>query len=241
MGRPLALILSALAGLAAGMLVNLGADLLPNREAVAQAVRCPQCGGHRPQLRWPSLLGFLAARRCTFCGHPLRWRALLVELAMALLWAFGWSRFGPSPRMWLLALHGVLFALIFIIDLEHRLVLNRVILAGTVLSLVASLLWRSPPPGSALLGGATGMVLFLLVALAKPGGMGMGDVKLAALIGLVMGFPGVLTALAAGVVTGGLGSLALLLSRRAQRKSYIPYAPFLVSGAVAGLLQGVPW
>jgi leader peptidase (prepilin peptidase)/N-methyltransferase len=143
--------------------------------------------------------------------------------------------------MWLLALHSVLFALVFVIDLEHRLVLNRVILVGAVLSLAGSLIWNSPPLGHALLGGVAGLALFLLIALAKPRGMGMGDVKLAGLIGLVVGYPGVFTALAVGIVTGGLGSAVLLATRRARRKSYIPYAPFLVSGAVIGLLQTVPW
>jgi len=229
-------ILYAIVGLLAGMLVNLGADLLPGGEPLQRAFRCPRCGAYRPQLRWPAWLSFLRARRCRHCGAPHPWRALVVELAMAGLFAYGWGHFGPSPRLWLVSLYLIVFALIFVIDLEHRLVLNRVVLAGTVLALAGSLLWGRPPLAQALLGGVTGFAIFLLIALAKPGGMGMGDVKLAGLIGLVLGYPGVLVALFIGIIVGGIGALVLLLSRRAQRNSYLPYAPFLVTGALVTLL-----
>ena len=230
-------ILYAIVGLLAGMAVNLGADLLPGGEPLPRALSCPQCGTRRPQLRWPAWLSFLIARRCGHCSAPRPWRALVVELTMAGLFAYGWSSFGPSPRLWLASLHIIVFALIFVIDLEHRLVLNRVVLGGAMLALAGSLLWDRPPLAQALLGGASGFAIFLLIALARPGGMGMGDVKLAGLIGLVIGFPGVLVALFIGIMAGGVGALVLLLSRRVQRGSYLPYAPFLVTGALIALLQ----
>jgi len=244
----MATVMYAMIGLVAGLFVNLGADLLPRSEPLRRALICPHCGNRRPELRWPACLGFLLAplgaglaRRCRHCGAPRPWRALVVELMMAGLFAYAWSHFGPSPRLWLVSLHTVVFALIFVIDLEHRLVLNRVVLGGTVLALAGSLLWGRPPLAQALLGGLSGFAIFLFIALAKPGGMGMGDVKLAGLIGLVIGFPGVLVALFMGIMAGGVGALALLLSRRAQRGSYLPYAPFLVTGALVALLGSVHW
>jgi len=156
---------------------------------------------------------------------------------MAGLFAYGWHLFGPSPRLWLASLYMVIFGLIFVIDLEHRLVLNRVVLGGAVLALAGSLLWGWPPFAEALLGGAVGFALFLLIALAKPGGIGMGDVKLAGLIGLMIGFPNVLVALLIGIIAGGIGALVLLLSRRVHWGSYLPYAPFLVTGAMVVLLR----
>ena len=232
----MATVMYAIVGLVAGLFVNLGADLLPQGEPLRRALFCPHCGNRWPELRWPACLGFLLARRCGHCAAPRPWRALAVELTMAGLFAYAWSHFGPSARLWLASLHTVVFALIFVIDLEHRLVLNRVVLGGTVLALAGSLLWGRPPLAQALLGGLSGFAIFLLIALAKPGGMGMGDVKLAGLIGLVIGFPGVLLALFMGIMVGGVGALALLLSRRAQRGSYLPYAPFLVTGALVALL-----
>ena len=160
---------------------------------------------------------------------------------MAALWSYGWMAFGPSARTVLLAAHSVVFALVFVIDLEHRLVLNRVVLGGGILAVVGSLVWDYPPLPQALLGALCGFVIFLLINLAKPGGMGMGDVKLAALIGLVLGYPGALYGLCIGILVGGLGALVLLLSRRVQPGSYVPYAPFMVTGALVGLLRVAPW
>ncbi|MDH7485246.1 MAG: A24 family peptidase [Anaerolineae bacterium] len=207
-------ILYAMAGLLAGVLVNLGADVLP---------------GGTPD----------SSPRAVRWGTPRPWRALAVELTMGGLFAYAWTRFGPSPQLWLISLYLILFALIFVIDLEHRLVLNRVVLAGAGVALAGSLLWGQPPLPQALLGGISGFALFLLIALIKPNGMGMGDVKLAGLIGMVMGFPDVLVALCIGVIAGGLGALVLLLSRRVRRGGYMPYAPFLVTGALVTLLQVV--
>jgi leader peptidase (prepilin peptidase)/N-methyltransferase len=92
-----------------------------------------------------------------------------------------------------------------------------------------------PSLPSALLGGAAGLVGFFLIALLGRGKMGMGDVKLAGVIGLATGWPGVLYALVFGIVAGGLGAVLLILAGRAGRKSYIAYAPYLSLGALAVL------
>ena len=78
--------------------------------------------------------------------------------------------------------------------------------------------------------------VFLLAALIRRGGLGGGDIKLAALIGLVVGFPEVLWALAAGIVAGGIAALILVFLARWEIKSHIPYAPFLCLGAIIALL-----
>ena len=227
----------AVAGMLAGVLVNLGADLLPHRQPLRRALRCPDCGEQRPSVRWPASVGFLTARCCPDCNAPLPWRALGVELALAGIWAFGWHLLGPSPRLWLFSLHTAVFALVFVVDLEYRLVLNRVTVGGGLLALAGSLVWKVPPPVHGVLGGAIGFLILLAIALAKPGAMGMGDVKLAGLIGLVVGFPGVLPALAVGIIAGGVGAAAMLLTGRARRGSYLPYAPFLVTGAMVVMVQ----
>jgi leader peptidase (prepilin peptidase)/N-methyltransferase len=103
--------------------------------------------------------------------------------------------------------------------------------------------WPEIGPGitlSALFGGALGFTLLLLpYVLTRGAGMGYGDVKLAALIGLVCGFPLVAVALLVGIIVGGLVALFLLLSRVVQsRKAAIPYGPFLVAGAMVALIWG---
>ena len=227
----------AVAGMLAGMLVNLGADLLPSRQPLRKALLCPDCGERRPSVRWPAALSFLLERHRPYCNAPLPWRALGAELALAGIWAVGWHLLGPSPQLWLFSLHTAVFALVFVVDLEHRLVLNRVTMGGGLLALAGSLVWKVPPPLHGVLGGALGFLILLVIALAKPGAMGMGDVKLAGLIGLVVGFPGVLPALAVGIIAGGVGAAAMLLTGRARRGSYLPYAPFLVTGAMVVMVQ----
>jgi prepilin signal peptidase PulO-like enzyme (type II secretory pathway) len=228
----------AMLGCLAGSLVSLGADVLPGRPW-RRAQRQDHCRERRPALR--RLVGSARAlvRRWLHQAVPHSLRTLATELSLAGLFGLGWHRFGPSPRLWLFSLYASLFVLVFIIDLEHRLVLNRVVLAGALLSLGGSLLWQRPPLAQALLGGVTGFALLLLIALAKPGAMGMGDVKLAGLIGLVLGYPMVFYALGAGIVLGGVGAAVLMLSRHAQRGSTMPYAPFLVTGALVGLIGPV--
>ena len=88
---------------------------------------------------------------------------------------------------------------------------------------------------SRALGGGAGFGLFFLLGVLGRGALGFGDVKLAGVIGLMTGFPGVLVALTAGALLGGIAALALLVTKRATRKSKIAYAPYLAAGAVIAL------
>ena len=198
----------ALLGLAVGAFLNMVGDYLPKR-----------------------LVGMGDG-----ASTPLR--KAMVELATAILFACLWHRYGPSPRLALLSLYACILLLILVVDLEHRLVPNAVLLPAMVLVLVANLVYPDPGLGNALLGGAIGFGLFCPVALAWRGAMGAGDVKLAALVGLMAGFPQVIAALTVGISIGGLVALLLLLTGIKDRRSYIPYAPFLAMGGMAALLRG---
>src|SRR5919201_1082467 len=93
---------------------------------------------------------------------------------------------------------------------------------------------------SVVLGGATGLLLFMLVAILRPHQIGGGDVKLAALIGLLFGFPYGLWALMVGVISAGITAMVLLLTKRSNRQTQIPYAPFLCLGAMVALFYNPP-
>lgn len=166
------------------------------------------------------------------------WRNATVVGATLALFGLVWQRYGPSAQLIWMSIYASLFVLIAIIDLEHRLVLNRVVLPGAILALVISGLAANPPLTSAALGGAIGFSLFAALAIAWPGAMGGGDVKLAGLIGLMTGFPQVVVALAVSTLAGGVAAAFLLLTRIRGQRSYIPYAPFLVLGGMVGLLYG---
>jgi leader peptidase (prepilin peptidase)/N-methyltransferase len=254
-------VLYALFGLLVGGFLNLCADQLPRWRRVRRGPFCPYCDQSRPAGSWLSVLAYLRFKPvCSHCGAPISLRHPLVELGMAALYAFLWVRYVPSGDTVLLLLYTVyctIFVLIVVIDLEHRLILNVVVYPALVLALLGSLIHPIPAfYRRALLGGALGFGLLYLVYL---GGLlfvkilskvrdrpintvafGFGDVRLGALIGLILGFPAVLTALFIAVLLGGLAGLLYwfvraVVLRRYSLFSAIPYGPFLVLGAMTTL------
>jgi leader peptidase (prepilin peptidase)/N-methyltransferase len=131
-----------------------------------------------------------------------------------------------------------LLLLIAVIDLEHSIVPNVLVGTGMLLALGFSILGRAVGLASALGGALVGGGIFALLAIARRNALGMGDVKLAALIGMMTGLPYVLQALTVGVVLGGLAAALALLTRVRTGKQYMPYAPYLVAGTLVTLLHG---
>lgn len=227
------LLAALILGWLAGGLVNLAADVLPHLLAG---------GGGALRLtgaRWPLhvlTLPWYFFRRgvCPHCAERQPLRAPLVEIASIVLFVAAWLWFREAPAVTLLsaALYIAFFLAVIVIDIEHRRVLNVMLGPAALVALALSLLPGGLSPLQAVLGGAAGLVLFLLAGLVSRGKMGAGDIKLAAVIGLMTGFPAVLTALLIGILLGGVGALVLLLTRRAGLKSYIAYAPYLALGAL---------
>ncbi len=223
-----------LLGLVAGWVVNVLADTIPARRAF------------RETWAWPfQRLGLFLSRdlSATTVGHPPPRRYLLVWLlALALGW-FAYLRLGWTPKALLIAVEAWFFLAIAVIDLEHRLVLNRMLLVAAPLFLVANLLLGEVTMTAILLGAATGFGLFLILALLSPGGMGMGDVKLAGLIGLTTGLSNVAAALFIAILVGGLAGAVILLKnylrRRPWRGQTMAYAPYLVVGVWVVLFDGI--
>ena len=179
-----------------------------------------------------------------------------VELATAVIFAFLYWRcviLKPEigePELGIaafgvLAFYACLFIIIFVIDLEHSLILNKVVYPTMFVALLLSLYpwpWFSQSMGMrvayAALGGAAGFAIFLLIALVSRGGMGWGDVKLAALIGLATGFPMVFVTIIMAAILGGIVAVGLLVARRKGRREMIPFGPFLAVAAMVTLLWG---
>ena len=236
------LILPLLVGLLLGPALNLAIERLPRRRPLLGGrPRCVACAARLGPRELLPVAGWLLQRgRCRHCGGRLPARALLVELAMPLAGVTLWRLDGPGAA---LAVHlgaVAFFVVVLCIDLEHRLVLNRLTGPGLLAALGCAALGAGPTLPLALLGAAAGLLLLGVPALVLPG-FGMGDVKLAAVIGACLGFPTVLPALVAGVLCGGVAAAVLLLTRRAGRRDSFAYAPYLVAGAllpIFGLLGG---
>jgi leader peptidase (prepilin peptidase)/N-methyltransferase len=134
--------------------------------------------------------------------------------------------------------YSALLLLIAVIDLEHSLVPNVLVLSGLLLSLATHILSGQSNLRGAVAGASFGGAVFLVLALARRNALGAGDVKLAFLIGMMTGFPGVLQALVLGILLGGLSAAVLLILRLRGPRQYIPYAPYLVAGCLSTLLFG---
>jgi prepilin signal peptidase PulO-like enzyme (type II secretory pathway) len=223
-------LLCALAGLLAGGFLNWAGDYLPRFASVSFESGC------QPIPALEHLPTSSTSQRSLIRLQKSPWLGFAVELFAALLFVYLWKRLGPSWELLLLAFTCSFFLLIAIIDLRYRLVLNVMVYPAMVVTLLLRFVLPRSGAVAALIGGAIGLALFLLTALLRPGELGGGDVKLATLIGLILGFPEVLWALALGIVAGGITAILLILTRRGKPKSYIPYAPFLCLGAIVALL-----
>jgi prepilin signal peptidase PulO-like enzyme (type II secretory pathway) len=161
---------------------------------------------------------------------------LYVQIATALAAAALWLRCGLTWPLVPAIIITLLLLVIAAVDLERRLVLNELVLAGAILALGHAALAGWPTLMMSLLGGLVGLALFAVAAVLGRGALGAGDVKLAGLLGLVLGYPAILQALFLTVVIGGITAGILLVTRKVERRTMIPYAPFLAAGGILGLI-----
>lgn len=239
------IIIFALLGAAVGSFLNVCVDRLPGGQSLLRPPsHCVACGRRLAPLDLIPVVSYLWIRgRCRYCGAAIPIRLLLVELGTAVVFALLWWNYGFAPELFMSIFYSCLFFLILVIDLEHGLILNKVVFPAMVISLgLASLHLDSgiTDPGivAALIGGATGLAILLLPIMVWRHSMGWGDVKLAALIGLVTGFPYVFLALFIAIVGGGLVASALLLLKLKRSKEGIPFGPFLSLGALITIFWG---
>jgi leader peptidase (prepilin peptidase) / N-methyltransferase len=234
-------VVAFLGGLLAGSFITVVAHRVPRGESiVGPRSRCPGCGtqiaayDNVPVFSWALLRG-----RARCCGAEISARYPLTELAVGALYAAVALVFWDEPGEMALGLVFVTtLVAITLTDLERRIIPNKILLVAALIGVaVAAVTDPSSLPERALAAAAAGGLLFL-VALAYPRGMGLGDVKLAATMGLFLGrdvAPAIFVALLAGSVVG----LALIARHgAAARKHAIPFGPFLALGGVAGLLAG---
>ncbi|MCX6024197.1 MAG: A24 family peptidase [Chloroflexi bacterium] len=237
--------LYALAGLALGPLLALLIARIPTETALFERpAACPRCGADRPAWTLPPLVGTLAAPPCPSCGAALDRRRLAVELLTSVTFALIAWRFFPDMRAFVFPVYAVIFIVIGAIDLEHRLIFDIVMYPALAFGLVGGWLtglsWLSMLLGALLWGGFIGGSRWLSLRLTGKDAVGMGDVYLAVFLGTICGFRGVFAGMFAYAIFSGLGAVILLALRQRGLKDHIPYAPFLLLGAVVGLLAAAP-
>ncbi|MFC1995804.1 prepilin peptidase, partial [Chloroflexota bacterium] len=213
----------ALLGTAIGSFLNVCIDRLPaGKSLVYPPSHCDNCQRRLSPKDLIPVLSYLYLRgHCRHCQIPIPRRILWIEVGSGLLLAFTYWHYGLSVEFVITAFYGYLFIVLGVIDLEHQLILNKIVYPAAAMTLIINVFLYKPGvldgflPQSVvvagliseingLISGAISFVFLLIPALISRGGMGWGDVKMAALIGLVIGFPLVLVALLMGVILGGL-------------------------------------
>jgi len=236
-----AAVLAFLGGLLAGSFVTVVAHRVPRGESiVGPRSRCPACGAQIAAYDNVPLVSWLVLRgRARCCGAPISPRYPLTELSLGLLYAATvlvlWDEPGEVASGLALV---TMLAAVTLTDLERRIIPNKILIAGALAAVaIAAVSDPGDLPERAIAAAAAGGLLFI-AALAYPRGMGLGDVKLAATMGLFLGrnvAPAILVALLAGALVG----LAMIAREgAAARKRAIPFGPFLALGGVVGLLAG---
>ena len=242
------MLLFGLFGLVMGSFLNVCIDRLPRNESVVSPPsHCEACQ-HRLGLKdLIPVFSYLRLRgRCRYCQAAVSRKLLWVELAAGLIFAVLSWHYGLSPELGIVAFYACLFIVVFVIDLEHELILNKVVYPAMIVALLLALV---PQPwltrwivvngvANAALGGGVGFAIFLVIAIVSRGGMGWGDVKLVALIGLAVGFPLVLFSIILGAILGSIVALALMIAKKRKFRETLPFGPFLALAAMVTLLWG---
>jgi leader peptidase (prepilin peptidase)/N-methyltransferase len=234
------ILLAGALGAIVGSFLNVVIHRLPLGESLVRPrSRCPQCGAsiapydNVPVLSWLVLRG-----RCRRCGAPVSGRYPLVELLAAAAFAGIVAARGVEDDLALQLPFAAALIALAAIDLEHRLLPNRIVYPLAVYGLVGTAVVDSSDLVEHLLAGAGAFLVLLAAVLAYPAGMGMGDVKLAGAMGLFLGLsiiPAMLVAFLLGSVVG-LG--IMLREGAAARKKAVPFGVFLALGGIAGVLAG---
>ena len=243
-----------LIGASVGSFLNLAADRIPEgRSIFTPRSFCEACQrqlGHRDLV---PVLSYLWLRgKCRFCGVKIPARLMVVEAVTGGLFTAVYIRYGFEVEFVVLCAAVSFLVVVALIDLEHGLILNKIIFPSLLALILLSPFWSELGLSRSFLGndnlvgtllnsvltGSGTFLVFLAIAMADPSGMGGGDVKLGGVIGLMVGYPGALLALWLAVVTGGIVAIGLVVLRKMGRKDAMPFGPFMAAGAIAALLAG---
>ena len=259
------LVFAALLGLVIGSFLNVVAYRVPAGISLLRESRCPECDApvrwwqNVPVVSWIALRG-----RCAHCAAPISGRYAIVEaitgvaFVVVTWWALRPAALAPGqawatdPVFWIVLVAFLCFAAVSIaltlIDLDTKRLPDVIVLpsivAGVVLLAIAAALgagWTTFLRAAA--GAAILYAFYAVVRFISPRGMGGGDVKLAVLVGLFLGWCGWATLVVGGFAAfllGGLFGIGLILLRRAKRRTAIPFGPWMIAGAWAGIAVGEP-
>lgn len=229
-------------GVTLGSFLNVVIDRVPRGQSLLRPPsHCPACGYSLRPLDLIPVVSYLALRgRCRRCHSAIPLRSLLVELAAGAIPAAFVAAYGLNFTAIFYSLAALSLGALALIDLEHGIVPNALLLVLTPAALLASFFQPVAGTVSHIIGAAVAFSVLLGIALLRRTGIGWGDVKLAPFLGLLTAFPYVIAALLISFIVGGTFGALLLLSRRASAKTAVPFVPFLALGTFLAMVWGKP-
>jgi leader peptidase (prepilin peptidase)/N-methyltransferase len=235
------IVFMALLGMVAGSFLSVVAHRVPLGESIAAPrSRCPSCGAPIAAYDNVPLLSYLALRgRCRHCDAAVPVTYPLLEVGLAAVFVGILLRYPDDGiEVALGACLAATLAAVTLTDLEHRLIPNRILIVAALVAVALLLIGDRDALAEHLIAAGIGFAVLFLVALVYPRGMGMGDVKLAGVMGLYLG-KAVAPALLIGFAAGALFGVALIAVRGAgARKQAVPFGPFLALGGVVAIFCG---
>lgn len=248
-------VLAGLFGLLFGSFLGMVVYRVPRGESIVRPrSRCPGCGTEiRPLDNVPVVSWLLLGGKCRHCKTPISARYPAAEAITAVLWVLAVLRLGSCDGcrpMDAIAFMPFLWALVALslIDLEHKLIPNRILYPALGVSIVLIAVAAATGPGWGAFGRAAGgaaasFAVFNIIHFISPGGMGYGDVRLSGLIGLHLGYLSwgrIYAGFLLGFLLGAVVGLLLMGLGKAGRKTAVPFGPFLAAGAVIATFWGGP-
>jgi leader peptidase (prepilin peptidase)/N-methyltransferase len=233
-------VLIGVLGLLIGSFLNVVIYRLPRGESLNRpASRCPSCGSPvKPYDNIPVVSWLILRGRCRHCGTSISARYPLVEALTAAAFAGAALTRGVNDDLFVWLPFAAMLIAVAGIDLDHRIIPNKIVLPAAIWGLAATIVFRPDNIDDSLIAGGIAFAALLLTAVVYPAGMGMGDVKLAGVMGIYLG-SGVAPAMLVAFLSGSIVGVAIIAREgRDGRKKGVPFGPFLALGGLIGIFVG---
>ncbi|WP_221566265.1 A24 family peptidase [Alkalihalobacillus sp. TS-13] len=229
-------------GLVFGSFFNVVGLRVPKKESLVRpGSHCTKCQKPlKPIDLIPVLSYFVTSGKCRYCKTRISIIYPIIELVTGVLFVFSFHQFGWSPMLIGSLILISMLMIIFVSDLFFMLIPNKILLVFAPLIILYRLWIPTNPWWDAWVGSLIGFSLLLLIAVISKGGMGGGDIKLFALLGLVFGWKGILLVLFLASFIGSIVGLSLFAMKKVKRKQHVPFGPFIVVAAFVTLFWGEP-
>lgn len=227
-------------GLLFGSFLNVCIYRIPvNKSIVNPPSACPNC---EYQLAWydniPVISFIFLGGKCRKCKTEISLRYPMIEMLSGLVTVLLYVFFGLTLQFFFVVVITFMLIIITFIDIDHKLIPNRIVIAMLSIGLIYELVVRPVSLLDALIGFFAASVPLLIIAFLSKGGIGGGDIKLMAVVGIFLGWKGVLLALFIGAVTGAIIGIIGMILKKKKRKDVIPFGPFLCLGILVAIIYG---